>query len=121
MNIDISLQQLRFIIEVVECGSINAASQNLYISQPTLSSSIKDVEKELGFEIFNRTNRGITLTSSGTEFVGYARQILEQVKLLEARYSNEFHIQAGKLSISSQHYAFSVKAFVELAEECEED
>ena len=121
MNIDISLQQLRFIIEVVECGSINAASQNLYISQPTLSSSIKDVEKELGFEIFNRTNRGITLTSAGTEFVGYARQILEQVKLLEARYSNEFHIQAGKLSISSQHYAFSVKAFVELAEECEED
>ena len=121
MNINISLQQLRFIIEVVECGSINAASQNLYISQPTLSSSIKDVERELGIEIFNRTNRGITLTNEGTEFVGYARQILEQVNLLESRYTSSFHGQAGKLSVSSQHYAFSVKAFVELAEECDEE
>ena len=75
--------------------------RNLYISQPTLSSSIKDVERELGIEIFNRTNRGITLTNEGTEFVGYARQILEQVNLLESRYTSSFHGQAGKLSVSS--------------------
>ena len=77
MHTNISLQQLRYIIEVAECGSINAASQQLYVSQPTLSATIKDTEQELGISIFNRTNRGITLTNEGTEFIGYARQILE--------------------------------------------
>ena len=76
MHTNISLQQLRYIIEVAECGSINAASQQLYVSQPTLSATIKDTEQELGISIFNRTNRGITLTNEGTEFIGYARQIL---------------------------------------------
>lgn len=120
MSSDITLQQLRFIIEVVECGSINAASQNLFISQPTLSASIKDAERILGIEIFNRTNRGITLTSEGVEFVGYARQILEQVELLEARYSSSQALNSGHLSISSQHYAFSVRAFVDFVEACKE-
>lgn len=121
MDTNISLQQLRYIIEVVECGSINAASQNLFVSQPTLSATIKEVEKELGIEIFNRTNRGITLTPAGTEFVGYARQILEQFDLLNARYSKQQTSTANKLAVSAQHYAFSVRAFVDLAEEYEED
>ena len=121
MNSDITLQQLRFIVEVVECGSINAASQNLFISQPTLSASIKDAERALGIEIFNRTNRGITLTSEGVEFVGYARQVLEQVDLLEARYSSNRSNTAAHLSISSQHYAFSVKAFVDFVEAAKEE
>lgn len=121
MHTNISIQQLRYIIEVVECGSINAASQNLFVSQPTLSTTIKETERELGISIFNRTNRGITLTSEGLEFVGYARQILEQVDLLESRYSRINTATKGQLAVSAQHYAFSVKAFVDLAEECEED
>ncbi len=120
MHTNISLQQLRYIIEVAECGSINAASQQLYVSQPTLSATIKDTEQELGISIFNRTNRGITLTSEGTEFIGYARQILEQFDLFEARYSNTHNSSSGRLAISSQHYAFCVEAFVDLAEEYDE-
>ena len=121
MHTNISLQQLRYIIEVAECGSINAASQQLYVSQPTLSATIKDTEQELGISIFNRTNRGITLTSEGTEFIGYARQILEQFDLFEARYSNTHNSSSGRLAISSQHYAFCVEAFVDLAEEYDEE
>lgn len=121
VNTNISLQQLRSVIEVVECGSINAASQNLFISQPTLSATIKEVEREVGISIFNRTNRGITLTSDGVEFVGYARQILEQLDLFEARYANASDAAKGRLAISAQHYAFSVRAFVDLAEEYDED
>ena len=121
MHTNISLQQLRYIIEVAECGSINAASQQLYVSQPTLSATIKDTEQELGISIFNRTNRGITLTSEGTEFIGYARQILEQFDLFEARYLNAHSSNGGRLSISSQHYAFCVQAFVDLAEEYDQE
>ena len=121
MHTNISLQQLRYIIEVAECGSINAASQQLYVSQPTLSATIKDTEQELGISIFNRTNRGITLTNEGTEFIGYARQILEQFDLFEARYTNAHSSNSGRLSVSSQHYAFCVQAFVDLAEECHEE
>ena len=121
MQSNLTLQQLRYITEVVECGSINAASQNLYVSQPALSTAIKDAEQELGIEIFNRSNRGITLTQEGVEFVGYARQVLEQVDLLEARYSGTGNKAVQKLSISSQHYAFCVKAFVDLVEEYDQD
>lgn len=120
MHTNVSLQQMRYIIEVAECGSINAASQQLYVSQPTLSTTIKDIERELGISIFNRTNRGITLTNEGIEFIGYARQILQQFDLFEARYSSGTNVAAGHLAISSQHYAFSVHAFVSLAEEYDE-
>ncbi len=121
MHTNVSLQQMRSIVEIAECGSINAASQQLYISQPTLSATVKEVERELGIEIFNRTNRGITLTNEGIEFIGYARQILEQFDLFETRYSSPSATQAGRLAISSQHYAFSVHAFVALAEQYEEE
>lgn len=121
MHTNVSLQQLRYIIEVAECGSINAASQQLYVSQPTLSTTIKDTEQELGISIFNRTNRGITLTNEGTEFIGYARQILEQVDLFESRYAGSTNTAAGSLTVSCQHYAFCVHAFVDLAEDYEED
>ena len=121
MQPDITLQQLRSVIAVAEFGSINAASQNLYVSQPSLSQTIKDVEESLGFTLFNRTNRGITLTAEGVEFVGYARQVIEQVELLQQRYSSSGGATATKLSISSQHYAFAVKAFVEMAESFDAD
>lgn len=118
---NLTLQQLRYVIEVAECGSISAASQNLFVSQPTLSGAIKEVEKELGVEVFNRTNRGITPTNAGVEFIGYARQVLAQMDLLEQRYNSLAGSSAEHFSVSSQHYAFSVGAFIDLCEECTAD
>lgn len=108
-----TLQQLRYIIKVIECGSITEAAKQLYISQPSLSSAIKEVETEFGIIIFYRTNKGISITSDGREFLSYARQIIEQTELLEQRYLNKK--QSKQLcSVSTQHYAFAVSAFVKL-------
>ena len=84
-----TLQQLKYIIEIVNCGSMNLAAQKLFVSQPSLSNAVKELEKELGIEIFIRTNKGVTLSSSGQEFLGYARQIIEQTELLEQRYHKD--------------------------------
>ena len=80
-----TLQQLRFLIAVAENGSINAAAQNLYTAQSNISSAIKSLEGELGISIFTRSSRGVMLTSDGTELLGYARQVVEQANMLEAR------------------------------------
>ncbi|WP_418558119.1 LysR family transcriptional regulator [Hominenteromicrobium sp.] len=108
-----TLQQLKYIIMVVKCGSITEAAKQLYISQPSLSSAVKELETELGIEIFIRTAKGITLSSDGTEFLSYARQVVEQADLLEQRYSGK---KTGKqlCSVSTQHYAFAVNAFSNL-------
>ena len=107
------LQQLKYIIKIVECGSITEAARQLYITQPSLSTAIKELEEELGIEIFYRTNKGVSLTTDGSEFLSYARQIIEQTELLEQRYMGKK--PSKKLcSISTQHYAFAVNAFVEL-------
>ena len=112
-----TLQQLRYLIAIAEHGSINAAAQSLYASQSNLSTAIKELEQELGIAIFTRSNRGVTLTNDGTELLGYARQVIEQAAMLEARYA---HGDAShkRLAISTQHYAFSVQAFVHVVEEC---
>lgn len=111
-----TLQQLRYVIEVASQGSINEAAKRLFITQPSLSNAIKDLEKELGIEIFQRTNRGINLSQDGVEFLGYARQVVEQAELLETRYLNKK--PSRKLfSVSTQHYAFAVNAFVDLLKE----
>ncbi|MFY9393451.1 MAG: LysR family transcriptional regulator, partial [Halanaerobiales bacterium] len=108
-----TLQQLKYIIKIVECGSITEAARQLYITQPSLSTAIKELEEELGIEIFYRTNKGVSLTTDGSEFLSYARQIIEQTELLEQRYMGKK--PSKKLcSISTQHYAFAVNAFVEL-------
>ncbi|PKG24248.1 LysR family transcriptional regulator [Niallia nealsonii] len=107
------LHQLRYVIEVVMCGSINEAARRLYISQPSLSKAIKELEKEIGITIFTRTSTGITLSPDGAEFLGYARQVVEQVELLERRYFDTVPSQQ-LFSISTQHYAFAVNAFVEM-------
>lgn len=107
------LHQLKYFIEVVMCGSINEAARRLYISQPSLSKAIKELEKETGITLFTRASTGITLSSDGAEFLGYARQVMEQVELLERRYSNTAPSQQ-LFSISTQHYAFAVNAFVEM-------
>lgn len=108
-----TLQQLRYIIKIVECGSITEAAKQLFITQPSLSTSVKELEKELGIEIFYRTTKGISLSVDGTEFLSYARQIIEQTELMEQRYLGK-KPSKQLCSISTQHYAFAVNAFVEL-------
>ncbi|NLK73394.1 MAG: LysR family transcriptional regulator [Clostridiales bacterium] len=108
-----TLQQLKYIIKIVECGSISEAAKQLFITQPSLSTAVKELEKELGIEIFYRTTKGISLSIDGTEFLSYARQILEQTELMEQRYMGK-KPSKQLCSISTQHYAFAVNAFVEL-------
>ena len=107
------LDQLRYIVKVVECGSITEAAEQLFMSQPSLSAAIKQLEEEMGITIFNRSNRGVSLSVDGTEFLAYARQILEQTDLMIDRYHSEKPAKK-LLAISTQHYAFSVNAFVQL-------
>lgn len=107
------IQQLQYIIKIVECGSMNEAAKQLFITQPSLSNAVKELEQEMGITIFIRNPKGITLTKDGVEFLSYGRQIIEQTALLEDRYKN--HNTSRELfSVSSQHYAFVVNAFVSL-------
>ena len=115
-----TLQQLRFMIAVAEAGSINAAAQHLYTAQSNISGAIKSLEHELGIEIFTRSSRGVMLTNEGTELLGYARQVVEQADMLEARYAQGGTPQA-RLSVSAQHYAFSVQAFINVVERCRDE
>lgn len=110
-----TLQQLRYLIAVAEYGSINKAAAQLYASQSNLSTAIKDLERELGITIFTRNNRGVALTNDGAELVSYARQVLEQVEMIEDRYSPAQQSHA-RLAVSTQHYAFSLQAFMEVAD-----
>lgn len=107
-----TLQQLRYVIETANCGSMTQAAQRLFVTQPSLSGAIRELEKELGVELFLRTNRGICLSADGAEFLGYARQVLEQAELLESRYGKKTPDRL--LAVSTQHYAFAVNAFAEL-------
>lgn len=111
-----TLQQLRYIIEVVSSGSINEAAKRLFISQPSLSNAIKELEAEIQITIFERTNKGISLSKDGAEFLGYARQVVEQADLLESRYKNA-KPAPQHFAVSTQHYAFAVNAFVNLVKE----
>lgn len=117
-----TLQQLRYLIEVAQSGSFNAAAHQLYVSQSTLSMAIKDLEAELGVHVFRRSNRGLTLTADGTELLGYARQVVEQADLLAQRYTQKAACcRRARLAISTQHYAFAVQAFINIVNACEED
>ena len=117
---EMTLQQLKYILTIVSCGSISEAAKQLYISQPSLSSAVKEVEQQYGIEIFLRFAKGIALTNDGVEFLSYARQVVEQAELLEERYLNTK--PPKKLcSISTQHYAFAVQAFVSLLNELNEN
>lgn len=108
-----TLQQLKYVVTAVRYGSISEAAKQLYISQPSLSNAVRELEKELGIEIFTRTSKGITLSTAGTEFLSYARQVLEQAELLEQRYLQKKPLKQ-LCSVSTQHYAFAVTAFVNL-------
>ena len=111
-----TLQQLKYIIEIAETGSITMAAQRLFIAQPSLSKSVAELEKEMGITIFNRSNRGVYLSEDGTKFLSYARQIVEQTELLENEYKSA-PPPRSVFAVSSQHYAFVVNAFVELVRE----
>ena len=111
-----TLSQLRYAITVSDAGSMNEAAKRLFISQPSLSSAIKDLEEETGIEIFRRTNRGISLTPEGEEFIGYARQVTEQYQLIESKYIQKEAVKK-KFSVSMQHYTFAVNAFVEMVKQ----
>lgn len=115
-----TLQQLRYAEVVAKVGSMNEAARRLYVSQPSLSEAIRGLEKTVGIKIFNRVARGVVLTPEGEEFMGYARQILNQVDLLEDKYSDG-NSYKKKFGVSTQHYSFAVKAFVELAKELDSD
>ena len=108
-----TLQQLRYIVTIVNCGSISEAAKQLFITQPSLSNSVRELEKEMGISIFNRSSKGIALSSQGMEFLSYARQVLEQAELLEQHYTNKKPVKRI-CSISTQHYAFAVNAFANL-------
>ena len=111
-----TLLQLKYIVKIVECGSMNEASHALYVSQPALSSSVKELENELGIEIFTRSSQGIALTVDGAEFLTYARQVLDQADLLEGKYKGASE-QVPHFSVSCQHYSFAVNAFVDVIRE----
>lgn len=110
-----TLQQLRQVIAVADSTSMNEAAKKLFISQPSLSSTVKDLEEEIGVELFIRSNRGIQTTPEGKEFLGYARQVVEQYELLEDKYIEQK--AKKKFSVSTQHYTFAVKAFVEMVKQ----
>ena len=111
-----TLAQLRYAITVAGASSMNEAAGKLFISQPSLSASIKELEAEVGVELFKRTNRGISVTPEGEEFIGYARQVVEQYNLIESKYILKENTKK-KFGVSMQHYTFAVKAFVEMVKQ----
>lgn len=115
-----TLQQLKYVTIVAETGTITEAANRLYISQPSLTSAIHELEKEMNIIIFNRTNKGINITKEGRDFLGYARQVLEQAAILEDKYKKN---AGGKkqFCVSTQHYSFAVNAFVDLIKKYGQD
>ena len=112
-KLHMTIQQLKYAVTAAEKGTMSEAAQFLFIAQPSLTNAIRDLEKELRITIFHRTNKGIIATNEGEEFLGYARQILQQVGLIEEKYID------GKsrkqiFSVSAQHYSFAVNAFVDV-------
>ena len=108
-----TIQQLNYAITIAEMGSINRASEVLYVSQPSLTSAMQELEKEIGITIFNRTGRGVTLTNDGTEFIRYASDVVSQYERLAEKYCGD-GVLKKKFGVSTQHYSFAVKSFVEM-------
>lgn len=111
-----TLQQLKYVVAVAEKGTISDAAKELFISQPSLTNAIKELENEMHITIFRRTNKGIVISNKGDEFLAYARQVLEQTNLLEEKYLN-VNKQSPIFSVSAQHYSFAVNAFVDVIRE----
>lgn len=108
-----TLVQLKYVTVIADMGSINEAAKALFMAQPSLSAAVRELEKELGIELFRRGSRGVSLTPEGEEFLGYARQVIDQYDLIESRFIKRTGSKE-KFGVSAQHYSFAVKAFVEL-------
>ena len=108
-----TLQQLHYVITITEMGSFNKASEVLYVAQPSLTGAVQELEKELGIVIFNRTRKGVTLTNDGLEFINHARQLYGQYEIILDKYGKGGMLKK-KFGISTQHYSFAVKSFVEM-------
>ena len=108
-----TLQQLRYVVCVAETGNITLAAEKLFISQPSLTTAIRNLEQEINITIFNRNNKGVTLSNDGSIFLSYARQILEQTDLLTNKYLNKAE-RKPSFSVSCQHYSFAVNAFIDV-------
>ena len=111
----ITLQHLHYFIEVAAEGSITGAAELLYVAQPTMSAAMKDLESRVGRTLLARSARGVTLTEEGAEFLGYARQVVEQMSLLEQRYLGQ-PPSRRLLGVSAQHYSFVVEAFIRMVQ-----
>ncbi len=105
--------QIRYVLEVAKASSIREAATKLFVSQPALSTSIKELEEELGILIFERTNKGIVLTDEGREFITYAKKVSSQYEIMEERYLSK-DSDKERFSVSSQHYNFAIRAFAEI-------
>jgi DNA-binding transcriptional LysR family regulator len=111
-----TLNQLKYVIEISKQNSINEAAKRLFISQPSLTAALKSLEREVGFDIFTRTNSGITLTVKGEEFLGYAKSVVEQYDILDAKYISKDSVKRT-FQVSMQHYTFAVNAFMSVIEQ----
>lgn len=111
-----TLIQLRYLIAIAETGSLNKAAEQLYVSQPSLTSAVKELEKELGITLLHRSGRGVSLTNDGAEFLLYAKQIYGQYETVLEKYGKG-DARKKKFGVSTQHYSFAVKAFVDMAKE----
>ena len=111
-----TLTQIQYVLAVAETGTISAAAKRLFIAQPSLTASIKELENELQVTLFRRTNKGVTLTPEGEEFLGYARQVNSQLDLMRERYFGGAPVRRC-FCVSTQHYSFAVEAFVALLKE----
>lgn len=109
-----TLQQLMYAITTADEKSINKTAQRFYVSQPAISDAIRDLEDEIGITIFERSNRGVTTTTEGADFIVYARQVVAQYDLLKERYIDKE--QKKRFGVSAQHYTFAVKSYIELIE-----
>lgn len=112
-GLSMNINQLKYVIAVAASSSMREAATRLFVSQPALSASIRELEEEVGIEIFERTNKGISLTEAGREFLMYAKRAVGQYGILEERYLAQ---ESGRehFSVSTQHYNFAVKAFAEV-------
>ena len=115
-----TIQQLNYVITISEKGSLNKAAEVLYVTQPSLTSAVRELEKELGITLFNRGGKGVTLTNDGAEFIQYARQVVNQYDRLLEKYGKGGNLRK-KFGISCQHYSFAVKSFVEMVKQFDTD
>lgn len=109
----LTIQQLRYAVGIANTGSFNKAAETLFISQPSLTMAVQDLEKQIGITIFNRSNRGVTLTPEGEEFIARANELLNHFKSVVARYDEE-NQKKKRFAVSTQHYSFAVKSFTNM-------